>query len=131
MSTVQIPRESESKKPSKRFTKPGMHVQARTIGTKILFNMPVENVSATGMLISQNEGQKAPFNINTILELEVAPPKHNSSNKRVQCLGKVIHATKAADGSARFGIKIIQSEDDEQQVWNQIILGMEMTADAT
>jgi hypothetical protein len=123
--TPQIfPRENETKKPSKRFSKPGMQVQARTIGTKIMFSLPVDNVSATGMLLTLQSGQKAPFNVNTILEMEVSPPD-SSIKKHVVCLGKVIHTAKAPDGSSRYGIKIIQSEDEGQSVWNQIMQGVE------
>lgn len=138
MSPIVHTRDAEQKKPCKRFANPGMHVQARTIGTKILFQMPVENVSATGMLLKLNEGQKAPFNINTILELDVVGPLSESVNMRtnqndrrtVQCLGKVVHTSKGADGIAKYGIKIIQSDEQEQTLWNQMIHTIEVQTSA-
>jgi hypothetical protein len=134
MSLIPHSREVENKKPCKRFSNPGMHVQARTIGTKIMFQMPVENVSATGMLIKVHDGQKTPFNINTILELDVVGPEGekasdpDNSRRTVQCLGKVVHTSRDEKGCAKYGIKIIQSDENEQIIWDQMIRNVEKTA---
>lgn len=113
-------RESEAKKPAKRYTNCDVMVSARTIGTKIHFKMPVLNVSATGMLLSWSEVEKVPFNVNTILELDI-----NSADaphlKTVQCLAKVIHTAIQDGGTRRFGVKIIQTEDEEKSQWTSMI----------
>lgn len=126
MSALQTLKENENKKPAKRYTNCNVQAVARTIGTKINFKMPVENLSATGMLLSWAEKERVPFSVNTILELEVSATGPTGQN--VQCLAKVIHAGTQEDGRRRFGVKIIQTEDEEYTAWQSIISHIEAQA---
>jgi hypothetical protein len=111
-----------------RFDAPDLQVSARTIGTKISFDMPVANVSLSGLLLGWKDLSKSPFAVNTILEMEISHPTCPSSPK-VGCLGKVVRRFNTPSGQPSFGVKIIQTELDEQQVWQGIIssLGTTMT----
>lgn len=125
MTAMTAPRDTDNKKaPARRFTTRGLIVNACTIGTKINFKMPVANVSASGMLLTWNEHERVPFSVSTILEVEVKSGDTPSSHY----LAKVIHLTKQPDGHQRYGIKIIQAEDEDLQRWENVIKTLETTA---
>ena len=128
MSLVAVGRDAETKKPAKRFESKDVHVSARTIGTKINFKMPVVNVSLTGMLLTWQDTKKVPFSVNTILELDVRAEGKNPRSKGIQCLAKVIHTSTQPDGKRNFGVKIIQTDDDEISAWANVINQMELEA---
>ena len=103
-----------------RFDTPGGYqVTARTIGTRLAFQLPITNMSRTGMMIEWSKDLKVPFNVNSILELEVSA---GSSEEpiTVGCLGKVVRTT-TANGVNGFGIKIIQADTDNQVAWQQLV----------
>jgi hypothetical protein len=117
---MSAPRILETKKPAKRYTPSAqMLVTAKTIGTKIDFKMPISNMSETGMLLTWTEDRRVPFSINTILEVEVVG-ESNLDKRNISCLAKVIHTTKTPEGSQRFGVKIIQA-DEEGVGWQDMI----------
>jgi hypothetical protein len=118
--TSLIAKSPETKKPAPRFKTDKVLVTAKTIGTKILFKMPVENLSLSGMLITWNEKDQVPFNINTILELDVITPM-NQKKDGLQCLAKVVHARKLENGRRSFGVQIIQAEEDDSLAWNRVV----------
>ena len=127
---IQLIKESDNstqKKPAVRFEGQNLLVKARTIGTKLDYDMPVSNVSASGLLLGWKDPRKSPFAVNTILEMEI---QHTSAPdaRSVGFLGKVVRRFSTEAGSPSFGVKIIQSETDDQAVWEGIIsaLGAEM-----
>lgn len=121
MGAMQIT-EEESKKgtPAPRFEGQALQVKARTIGTKISFEMPVANVSVSGLLLSWKDPRKSPFAVNTILEMEIQHTA-SSQSRSIGCLGKVVRRFSTDTGTPSFGVKIIQTEADEQQAWRGII----------
>ena len=125
MSLQIVARDGEAKKPAKRYNSEDIHVTARTIGTKINFKMPVVNMSVTGMLLSWQDSKKVPFAVNTILELCVNAEGKVASANSINCLAKVVHTSTQADGRRNFGVKIIQSDDEELAAWTSVIKQIE------
>lgn len=124
MTAIQLVNESENQNkkgaPAKRFEGQCLQVKVRTIGSKLAFEMPVANVSASGMLLGWKDSRRSPFAVNTILEMEI---QHTAlpASPAVGCLGKVVRRFSTAAGQPSFGVKIIQTESDEQVVWERII----------
>ncbi|MCX6124544.1 MAG: PilZ domain-containing protein [Proteobacteria bacterium] len=117
-------RESGEKKPAKRFENCDVLVTARTLGTKLNFKMPVLNLSATGMLLGWLEKPRVPFHLNTLLELSVSS-EESGTKTTIQCLAKVIHTKTDVSGDRRFGVRIIQSDDEDMAPWNSIVDSIE------
>lgn len=123
MAAIQLIKEAESqnkKAPAARYEGQNLHVKARTIGTKLAYEMPVANVSASGLLLGWKDSSKSPFAVNTILEMEI---QHTTApdSRSVGFLGKVVRRFSTETGSPSFGVKIIQTETDDQVVWEGII----------
>ncbi len=106
--------------PAPRYKAPSLQVSARTIGTKISFDMPVANVSTSGLLLGWKDSRRSPFTVNTILEMEIQHPT-DPSNRTVGCLGKIVRRFSTPAGVPSFGVKIIQSEIEEREAWQSII----------
>ena len=103
-----------------RFEPPtGYKVTARTIGTRLAFQLPITNMSRSGMMIEWTKQLNIPFSVNTILELEVLAPSQNGTTT-VGCLGKVVRTT-TSDGTNGFGVKIIQADADNQEAWHNLV----------
>lgn len=123
MAAIQVIKEADTqskKTPAVRYQSQNLHVKARTIGTKLDFEMPVSNVSTSGLLLGWKDSRKSPFAVNTILEMEI---QHMSTQnaRSVGFLGKVVRRFSTEAGLPSFGVKIIQSDVDDQVVWEGII----------
>ena len=126
MSLVVASREAVAVKPAKRFSPTEtIKVTAKTIGTSLKYEMPISNISETGMLVTWNEVSRIPFQINTILEVSL----HNRSekaNQNLTYLAKVVHSVTQTDGSRGYGLKIIQSDDEATSEWVEMVKRISM-----
>lgn len=122
MKALEVTTDDKTRKgvPAPRYEATSLQVTARTIGTKIAFSMPVANVSASGLLLGWKDSRRSPFAVNTILEMEIQHPTEPGA-RAVGCLGKVVRRFNTPSGLPSFGVKIIQSENDEKEAWQSII----------
>lgn len=105
-----------------------LYLNAKTLGTKSPYTLVVENISKSGMLVSSSEKKDIPFNVNTILEIELDTEK-TWLDKPTTCMGKVVRTKEdtADDGEERvyFGIMIIQMTDGDSHYWDFLINQLE------
>ncbi len=115
----------EKSPPAVRLT-PGddLKVNARTLGTKIGFDVTVTNISRSGLLLEwPNAKLPLPFIENTLIEMELntvfkGQPRH------IQCMGKIVRRAKDSDKSF-YGVRVIHTEDQDQVEWVKLISGFE------
>lgn len=99
-----------------------LQVFARTFGTRGDFIMLAENVSKTGVLISEMDGSKTPFVVNTIIEV-VLDPKCQEFKNPIRCLGKVMRAecNTTIKGLVKFGVRLIDMDDEANSRWHTYV----------
>jgi hypothetical protein len=115
----------ENAQPASRLAPPDeFHLNARTLGTKFGFDIPVSNISRTGMLLEwANTRKPLPFIENTLIEIELSTmlkgqPRH------INFMGKIVRKTKA-EKSALYGVQVIHTDDQEQLEWVALISSFE------
>jgi hypothetical protein len=121
------PTTKEKVPPAVRMTpSEDLKVNARTLGTKLGFDIPVANISRSGMLLEwPNAKLPLPFIENTLIEMELSAILKGQP-RRVQCMGKVVRRTKDT-GSSFYGVRVIHTDDQDQMEWVTLISGFEKT----
>lgn len=107
-----------------RFDTPqmGIRVQAKTFGARDRYGLMSLNVSKTGLLMSANPGDRVPFIVNTLLEVQLEAPAW--LKEPVTGLAKVIrHTTRTASGERRieFGIRFIEFNEEGMDLWKNAL----------
>jgi len=103
-----------------------LRVNARTLGTKIGFEISVADISRSGMLLEwSNTKLPLPFIENTLIEMELNTV-FKDQPRRILCMGKVVRRTKDSDRSF-YGVRVIHTDDHEQMEWVSLISGFEKT----
>lgn len=98
-------------------TKDNIEVLARTFGTRGDFSLKTEDVSKSGLLIREDDGQRAPFALNTIVEI-IIDPSGNQLGKPVQCLGKIVRREGGGQKEMqKYGVRLIDMDDVAQTQW--------------
>ncbi|MEY4631475.1 MAG: hypothetical protein RIQ81_1595 [Pseudomonadota bacterium] len=92
-------------------------VVSRTLGSPVAYQLSGANISKSGVLLETRGKGRIPFNVNTLLELEIDPSSH-LLQRPIQCVGKVIRLASGRDGQPQFGIKIVQIDAPEHDVWD-------------
>ncbi len=108
-----------------RLTPPeNLKIQVKTLGTKLSFDVPISNLSRSGMLLEWSNNKYAlPFIENTLVELELTT-KIRGEPRRVSILGKVTRKFGEEDSSL-YGIKLIHSGEQDQFEWMNLLTSME------
>ncbi len=104
-------------------TKP-LVVESKTMGTPMVYNLPMDNVSRTGLLLSMGGNRKLPFLVNTLLEMTV-DPQGALFERPIQCLGKIVRMQRNEDKVTRFGVAIVQIEGKDAQTWERTLATLE------
>jgi hypothetical protein len=103
-----------------------LKVNARTLGTNMGFEIPVANISRSGMLLEwPNAKISLPFIENTLIEMELNTV-FKGQPRRIICMGKIVRRTKDG-GSSFYGVRVIHTDDHEQMEWVSLISGFEKT----
>ena len=110
---------------SLRLTPPeNLKVQARTLGTKLSFDVPVSNISRSGMLLEwSNKKYTLPFIENTLVEIELTTTLRGEP-RNISILGKVTRKF-GENSAALYGIKLIHSGEQDHFEWINIITNLE------
>jgi hypothetical protein len=115
----------EKNPPATRLTPPkDLKVSAKTLGTRLSFDIPVANISRSGMLLQwANLKQSLPFIENTILELELTTTLRGQP-RRISCFGKVVRKFNE-DEKTQYGVRVILSDENEHVEWMSLITTFE------
>lgn len=114
-------------------------VKSRTLGVELDFAMQAENVSRSGLLLSWTHKRHLPYNINTLLELQIqegvalgGDRATTTDTQAVRCLAKVVRRKKA-DGAGdveELGVKIVQIDTHDHRRWDAWMARLEAIGDA-
>lgn len=98
--------------------------QARTFGSVYSYSLRIENISKSGLLLSTNKKNKAPFIVNTLLEI-----KFVGDDKIIldpfDCLAKVMRIE--SNTGKGFGVKFIELDDEIKNQLSVIVDSIELT----
>jgi hypothetical protein len=120
----------EKNAPATRFTPPhDLKVTAKTLGTKFSYEIPVANLSRSGMLLQcTNPKQNPPFIENTLLEIELTTILRGQPRK-IACFGKVVRKF-SENQSLHYGVRVIHSDENDQVEWMSLIMTFEKSLPA-
>ena len=107
---------------AKRIATPMLHVESRTLGSPMTYNLAMQNASRTGLLLEVGGHQNVPFQVNTIVELTLDPGKDVLASP-VVCLAKIVRILRQRDSENRFGVHILQMESKDALNWEKVIKG--------
>ena len=119
--------------PRYRTMDQALRVTSRTLGVPVEYELVSANISKSGILMEYPLGQgsqggqgnqRIPFNVNTLLELTIDPGQQ-WLQQPVQCVGKVVRLAHAASGAIQYGVKIVQIEGGENEVWESCFRHLE------
>ena len=114
----------ESKIRARRLTtQQPLVVESRTIGTPMVYALPLDNVSRTGLLLNMGRNKKVPFLVNTLLEMTV-DPQASVFERPVACVGKIVRMQQER-GTTQFGVQIVQIETKDGAVWEKVMERLE------
>jgi hypothetical protein len=95
-------------------------VSVRTLGTRTGYEVPVCNISKSGLLLEwRNAKTPLPFLQNTLVEMEMKTV-HKGKLLTINCMGKVVRHL-AENGAAMYGVRMINTEDGEMSEWLNLI----------
>ena len=107
-------------------TKKQLVVESKTIGTQMVYNLPMDNVSRSGLLLNMGRNRKVPFLVNTLLELTV-DPQGAVFERPVICVGKIVRMQRDDDMKTQFGVQIVQIETKDGAMWDKVMDQLEGT----
>lgn len=116
---------SEKNPPAVRLEPPSdLKVSAKTLGTGISFDVPVANISRSGMLLQwTNLKQSLPFIENTLLELEMTTSLRGQM-RRVSCFGKVVRKVNS-EQKTQYGVRLIHNDENDHVEWMSLVTSFE------
>ena len=94
------------------------YVETKTIGTTLAFNLPLENFSRTGLLLSSGPYQRVPFQVNTICELKVDPQGTNFEQP-LTLLAKIVRLKKEVGKASQYGFQLLPLEIKDTIQWQK------------
>ncbi len=102
--------------PRYRTLDQALRVSSRTLGVPVEYELVSANISKSGILMEYESQGRIPFNVNTLLEMTVDPGMQ-WLQRPVQCIGKVVRLAHSPAGLIQYGVKIVQIEGGESDVW--------------
>lgn len=117
-----------------RFDDQGLLLGIKTFGTGISLPCKVINSSISGLLIGPHK-KVLPFQVKTLLEIEIVADKNNHFERDIYFLGKVIRiddgkgktrepslqAPPLSKVNYKYGIQIVDIDDQDMTLWKQHI----------
>jgi hypothetical protein len=101
-----------------------LRVDSKTIGTRLMYSLPTDNISRSGMLLDRGNYSKIPFSVNTLLEL-VIDPESAFFERPISCMGKVVRTVDRDDLKSQFGVQIIQIDGKDLALWEAALAKLE------
>lgn len=102
-----------------------VNVETKTLGTAMSFVLGMENLSRSGLLLSKGRNYRVPFQVNTLVEITVDPDQ-KIFERPVSALAKVVRFGEGSIGQeASFGLRIIQIDAKDSEIWEKCVAGLE------
>jgi len=125
---ARIVRPAESRVRAPRVTlATDLTVDAKTLGTNTTYRLSSGNVSKSGLLLQWHNDSRVPFIVNTLVEMTIDPGT-GFLRQPVNCLGKIVRREGAMDGPSSFGVRIIQIDNADLEVWETCVGVLERDA---
>ena len=99
-------------------------VESRTIGAPMVFALPTENLSRTGLLLAGSTRYRMPFQVNTLLEMTI-DTTGSLLDQPLSCLGKIVRVVEKDQKREFFGVQIIHMDTKEQLAWDKAVAQLE------
>jgi hypothetical protein len=99
-------------------------VESRTLGAPMVFFLPTENLSRTGLLLVGLDSYKVPYQVNTLLEMSI-DTTGSFLDQPVPCLGKIVRIQEEKEKKAFFGVQIVHMEPKDQFLWDKAVSHLE------
>ena len=90
-------------------------VNVRTFGSMDEYKLRIDNVSKSGMKVLTQEGEGAPFSINTVVEMVIDPNK-KWLDRSLPCIGKMMRREEHTD-FIEFGLRFVENTDSFNHYW--------------
>jgi hypothetical protein len=104
-----------------------LHVLVQTFGTRDDYEIVLENLSRSGLLVTMGHGEELPFRVNTLVDLVIDPHKR-AFPKPIKATGKIVRRIDGEPGSedarrhvSRLGIAIIEVQPGLEQDWQRAL----------
>ena len=104
-----------------------LHVLVQTFGTRNAYEIVLENLSRSGLLVTMGNGDELPFRVNTLVDL-VIDPHARAFPKPIKATGKIVRRIDGEPGSedarrhvARLGIAIIEVQPGMEDDWQRAL----------
>lgn len=125
MGNALVPHSLTLTPPATRVSAPeDIKIVARTLGNPLAFDIQVNNISRTGMLLEwKKEKFKPPFRENTLIELELKT-RIKGEPRRINCLGKVVRKS-LNQSVTQFGIRMIHNDEQDHLNWLEMVTSLE------
>ena len=94
-------------------------VHVRTFGSVGSFTMNSQNLSKSGLLLREHNGQPVPFSLNTIIEMTI-DPESEWLEKSMPCVGKVVRRDDAGFGQS-YGVKLVEMDETSLANWINLV----------
>jgi hypothetical protein len=102
-----------------------IQLTAQTFGTRVAYQLSVENLSRSGLLVALSEDPNPPFRVNTLVDMVIDPLKRAFPNS-IQATGKIVRRIddKGKDGeppTVRLGIAIVDIAPQQAAKWQEAL----------
>ena len=108
-------------------TKP-LLVDASTFGVRKKYRLRTENISRSGILVLNDDNEKVPFRLSTILELGIDPVQ-GWIPESLMCSGKIVRMASLPNSVGTnfeaFGVALIDLTKPQAETWNGLIDAIE------
>lgn len=111
-----------------------LKLEASTFGTKVAYQLVIENLSRSGLLVGLVISEHLPFRVSTLLDM-VIDPKAEIFKKSIRATGKIVRrvdedvpkkeAKQKAMYAVRLGIVIVEVDPRDETQWNQALNTLE------
>ncbi len=125
MGNTLVPHSLTLTPPATRVSAPeDIQIVARTLGNPLAFDIKVNNISRTGMLLEWNKEKfKPPFRENTLIELELKT-RIKGEPRRINCLAKVVRKN-LNQSVTQYGIRMIHNDEQDHLNWLEMVTSLE------
>ncbi len=120
----------ESKVRAKRLGEfAALHVESKTLGARLAYTLPTDNISRSGILLDRGNYPRIPFAVNTLLEM-VIDPTSSFFEKPIACVGKVVRTVERDQLKSQFGVQIVQIDGKDLALWEAVLAKLESSLPA-
>ena len=109
-------------------TEPALDVDVKTFGSgRSYYHVETANISRSGLLLVSQNKQKLPFNMGTLVEMEIRQSQFYDSLE-IKCVGKVVrHTGLEFDAKKQYiGISFNDMDVDSVKRWSELLAKIDL-----